>query len=73
MVDLFLHSIFERSRTKLNFIDFQKFSELISLSVLGLEFVEMIKTPFEQAVGRKSLYFETNNNAKSFYGIFKIK
>lgn len=55
---MYIQSIFERVREKLNFIDFYRYIEIINESVLGLEFLDMLQTPIEKCLNRKTLYFE---------------
>ena len=57
-MDIFIQSIFERVREKVNFIEFQKFNETVNASLIGLEFYEMLREPFEKVLGRKAKYFE---------------
>lgn len=57
-MDIFIQSIFERVREKVNFIEFQKFNESVNASLIGLEFYEMLRDPFEKVLGRKAKYFE---------------
>ena len=55
---MYINSIFERVREKLNFIDFYRFIEIVDQSLIGLEFIDFLKTPFERCFSRKTLYFE---------------
>ena len=56
---MYINSIFERVREKLTFIDFFRFNEVVNESLVGLEFIAFLQTPFEQCFGRKTLYFES--------------
>ena len=58
MVEMYIQSIFEKVREKLVYIDFQRYSEIIEVSCLGAEFIEIINTPFEKIINRKSKIFE---------------
>jgi hypothetical protein len=58
MVNMYINSIFERVREKLTFIDFFRFIEIVNESLLGLEFIDFISTPFDQCFTRKTKYFE---------------
>lgn len=57
---MFILSIFERLRSKLEGINFSKFFELIPVSVIGLEVIEFLTLPFEHCIGRKSGIFKTS-------------
>jgi hypothetical protein len=56
---MYINSIFERVREKLNFIDFYRFIEIVDESLIGLEFIDFLQTPFEKCFSRKPLYFES--------------
>ncbi|OMJ88690.1 hypothetical protein SteCoe_9309 [Stentor coeruleus] len=71
MVEMYIQSIFERVREKLNQIEFAKFVEVVDVSCLGLEFIEMFRTPFEMCFGRVSQAFQTtvvsSEETKKYY------
>lgn len=58
MINLFILSIFDRLRVKIKFITFKEFCKMVNLSQIGLEVVEMLKTPFELCLGRKNHAFQ---------------
>ena len=41
----------------MHFIDIQRFNDLIDECCLGLEFIDMLNEPFENALGRKAKHF----------------
>jgi Ca2+-binding EF-hand superfamily protein len=71
MVEMYIQSIFERVREKLNQIEFARFVEVIEVSCLGFEFIEMFRTPFEMCFERKPQAFQTtvlsSEETKKYY------
>lgn len=59
IVEVYIQAIFERSREKLNCIEFPRFSELVGISCLGQEFIDMFNTPFENCFERTAKAFQT--------------
>ena len=59
MINIFILSIFDRLREKVKFIDYKRFTQMIGMSVLGSEIIDIIKTPFDRCLGRVSACFET--------------
>lgn len=62
MVNMFIDSIFDRVRDKLKFIDFSRFTEIMKISVLGKEIVNVFMTPFDEYLDRISTAFEVKND-----------
>ncbi|OMJ90270.1 hypothetical protein SteCoe_7381 [Stentor coeruleus] len=61
MVNMFIQSIFERVREKLQFIDLAKFNEIVHISCLGIEIIDFFKENYEECLSRKSVYFESRD------------
>ncbi|OMJ69725.1 hypothetical protein SteCoe_32490 [Stentor coeruleus] len=62
MVSIFIDSIFDRVRDKIKCIDFPKFNEIVKISVLGKDIINMLITPFDECLGRISIAFEAKND-----------
>ncbi|OMJ81201.1 hypothetical protein SteCoe_18377 [Stentor coeruleus] len=62
MVNMFIDSIFDRVREKLRFIDFPRFVEIVKISILGKDIVNLFMTPFDECLDRISLAFEVKND-----------
>jgi hypothetical protein len=51
----------ENFDTKELAIDFKQFKEIIGVSCMGFEVVQVLKSPFQSLIGRKSIYFQVKN------------
>jgi hypothetical protein len=57
MIDLYVLSIFDKLKTKIKDIGFRQFCDIVKVSVMGLELLEVFRTPFEKSLGRNSSVF----------------
>lgn len=74
MVNIFIDSIFERIWKKVTGIDYAHFEKLIDVSCMGFEIFEFVKTPLEGLFGRKSVYFQPEDEDNvSFHSYLQTK